>query len=111
MTIHLLSRRLWTPVKTPGGPNERRHLAKFKGAKLGAIPGGSVRTAVDLGGLEKPIARGCIDSSGRPWTRLGDLRIRRLRVRVLPSALRKTALRKTLWVWASTEAAPRTADV
>jgi hypothetical protein len=42
---------------------------------------------MDEGELEKALIPGCTDSRGRSWMPLGDLRIRRLGVRVAPGAL------------------------
>jgi hypothetical protein len=59
------------------------------GAKLGAIRGGFRRTAVHPGGLERFVPSCRTDSRKHLWTSLGDLRIRRLGVRVAPGAPRK----------------------
>jgi len=50
------------------------------GAKLGAILCGFPWTAVDAYGLESLSFKACADSRRRLWTRLGELRIRRLGV-------------------------------
>jgi hypothetical protein len=57
------------------------------GAKLGAILCGRRRMRVDSGGLGNPHFQ-TDDGCERPRTRLGDLRVRRLGVRVAPGALR-----------------------
>ncbi len=42
----------------------------------------------------RPSVPGCVDACGRLWTLLGDLRIRRLGVRVPPGVLLKSLCRK-----------------
>jgi hypothetical protein len=59
------------------------------GAKLGAILCGQRWTAVDADGTRSLSFRAVVDGCGRLWTRLGDLRITRLGIRVLPGVLRK----------------------
>ncbi len=42
----------------------------------------------------KPVVPGCVDVGGHPWTPVGDLRIRRLGVRVPPGVLLRPLRRK-----------------
>ena len=63
-----------------------RSRPEQSGAKLGANACGSTQPAVDAAGHHTPADQAGSDSTGRVWTPFDHLRIRRLGVRVPPSA-------------------------